>query len=515
MAWLPTSNVPLQFFYNGVPASGYVLKFYEAGTSSNIAVSTSSAGTPTVSTVALNSDGFPEVSGNTVVIFVDQDYKVALYPSAAAASSDTGAVWTIDNIDLSDFAGLPALITAIANLTPNDGTFIVGDGTTWVAETGNTARTSLGLGTTNSPQFTNVTLTGTTTGAVLLGNASGGVTSLDVSLKGGLVVGDGTAAPQVLSVGPNGQVPIADSGEALGIRWGNQAAVTLPIVLRTSNTQMAQTDSGKYFKITSGTFTQTFAACATLGADWYMTYQNAGSGLVTIDPNGSETVDGLASFVMYPGETRIFQCDGTELRSIVLNSFDYTFTTSGTFTTPPGYRAIGGLVNAGGGGGSSSVGGGGGGALDFEKASSEFGSTETITVGAGGASGADGGNSSVGSLVTAYGGSGGAASTKGGNGGGALANGGPANTSYAGGSGDNGSVAATAGAYGGGGGAYTTDTTGASSMWGGGGGGATGGTSLYAGDGGGTGTNGTAPSGGGGTGTTTGARGEVRLWGVV
>ena len=35
----------------------------------------------------------------------------------------------------------------IAELTPTDGNFIVGDGATWVAESGATARTSIGLGT--------------------------------------------------------------------------------------------------------------------------------------------------------------------------------------------------------------------------------------------------------------------------------------------------------------------------------------------------------------------------------
>ena len=40
--------------------------------------------------------------------------------------------------------------------TPTDGNVIVGDGSTWVAESGATARTSLGLGTTDSPQFTAV-----------------------------------------------------------------------------------------------------------------------------------------------------------------------------------------------------------------------------------------------------------------------------------------------------------------------------------------------------------------------
>ena len=44
----------------------------------------------------------------------------------------------------------------ISGLAVTDGNFIVGDGTTWVVESGNTARTSLGVGTGDSPQFTAV-----------------------------------------------------------------------------------------------------------------------------------------------------------------------------------------------------------------------------------------------------------------------------------------------------------------------------------------------------------------------
>jgi len=48
----------------------------------------------------------------------------------------------------------------IAGLTPTDGNFIVGNGTNFVAESGNTARTSLGLGTSDDVQFDDLTLTG-------------------------------------------------------------------------------------------------------------------------------------------------------------------------------------------------------------------------------------------------------------------------------------------------------------------------------------------------------------------
>ena len=60
-----------------------------------------------------------------------------------------------------DVQAYDADLTAIAALTPTDGNIIVGDGSTWVAESDNTARTSLGLGTTDSPTFTSLVLTTT------------------------------------------------------------------------------------------------------------------------------------------------------------------------------------------------------------------------------------------------------------------------------------------------------------------------------------------------------------------
>lgn len=55
---------------------------------------------------------------------------------------------------------LTSSLIAISSLATTDGNIIVGNGTTWIAESGNTARTSLGLGATDSPQFTNELLTG-------------------------------------------------------------------------------------------------------------------------------------------------------------------------------------------------------------------------------------------------------------------------------------------------------------------------------------------------------------------
>ena len=62
---------------------------------------------------------------------------------------------SVQNIKLKD-AGLKAL----AELSTGDGKIIVGNGTTWVAESGATARTSLGLGLTDNVQFKDVSSDG-------------------------------------------------------------------------------------------------------------------------------------------------------------------------------------------------------------------------------------------------------------------------------------------------------------------------------------------------------------------
>jgi hypothetical protein len=61
-----------------------------------------------------------------------------------ATGGGSGAA-VVDVTSLFDFQPLSAALTAIASLSVTDGNIIVGDGSTWVAESGATARTSLGL----------------------------------------------------------------------------------------------------------------------------------------------------------------------------------------------------------------------------------------------------------------------------------------------------------------------------------------------------------------------------------
>lgn len=317
--------------------------------------------------------------------------------------------------------------------------------------------------------------------------------------------------------------------------WASLAGGTPAITrsARTSNIALAASDSGKLIDITSGTFTQTFDAAATLRDGWFCYLRNSGTGDITLDPNGSETIDGLTSYVMYPGECRLVQCDGTALRTVVLNAFYKTFDASGTFTKPPGYSMFECLLWGGGGGGTSSGrGGGGGGACVFSSIpSTKIASTTTVTIAATAPVGTDGSASTF-AGVSAYGG--GRGTQAGGGGGGAMGGGsasvGGAPSTQVGFGGVSGTTGAAGsnniygGASGGGWDGNATGFSGGSAIYGGGGGGgwgssgALGGTSAVGGNGGAGGQPGVAPGGGGGGHPTTpgiGARGELRIVGVI
>lgn len=348
------------------------------------------------------------------------------------------------------------------------------------------------------------------------------------------------------------------------LNWAASPAL-VPRSARTSNTILAAADAGYLIDYTSGTFTQTFTAAPTLGSGWYAYLRNAGTGDITIPSS-----DGVTNWIMYPGECRLFQCDGTNFNSIVITPFSRVFTSTETFTRPPGYGYFGGLLWAGGGAGGKggagfqTAGGGGGACVPFTFTAAQIGTSQTITIAAGGTAtavngdGGAGGNSTIGSLVTAYGGGGGggnaAADRAGGGGGGALsagatgtASGGlgghPAqvaavanlgsNQGFGGAQGGQATANNNNSAWGGAGGSGNAAVTGGNSVYGGAGGGGVSsgdaliaaGTSVFGGNGGAAGvavdgTVGSVPAGGGGathTGSTSGAGGAGKciIWGIV
>ena len=168
-----------------------------------------------------------------------------------------------------------AELDAIANLTPTDGNVIVGDGSTWVAESGATARTSLGLGTGDSPTFTDVT----TTGNVELGHATD--TTLARSAAGRVTI-EGNEVPA-----PGSQA----QGDVLyhdGTTWARLAAGTAAYALTMNSGATAPEWTVAGGLIAVQTFTSSGTYTATSGAR-YVHVEIVGGGGGGGDPTAGGT----------------------------------------------------------------------------------------------------------------------------------------------------------------------------------------------------------------------------------
>lgn len=216
---------------------------------------------------------------------------------------------------------------------------------------------------------------------------------------------------------PAGNVPQVLKTQSNVASWGG---IPLPRTTRTANALLTAADGGTLVAITSGTFTQTFDACANLRNGWMLMLHNQGTGDITLTPNGAELIDGLASYVMYPGESRLFTCDGLTLTSNVLQPFNKKYIASGTFVRPPGYSYFDGIATSAGASGSALLSqnntpvlsGAGGGSFPFQIAFQQLAASTAITVGVGGASvsstgantlGNPGGDTSIGALIVVKG----------------------------------------------------------------------------------------------------------------
>jgi hypothetical protein len=97
------------------------------------------------------------------------------------------------------------------------------------------------------------------------------------------------------------------------------AKLAITRIARTSNTIITSANNSNLIDITSGTFTQTFDPAATLGNGFFVYLKNSGTGIVTLDPNASETINGAANFALNPGAQVVIQSDGTNLYTVIDN----------------------------------------------------------------------------------------------------------------------------------------------------------------------------------------------------
>ena len=87
------------------------------------------------------------------------------------------------------------------------------------------------------------------------------------------------------------------------------------VVTRSSNTVLGIGDFG-ITVLCNGTFVQTLDAAATLGDGWWARVRNDGNGIITLDPNGTETIDGVTTLSLLPRQSGIIVCNGSGFKTI-------------------------------------------------------------------------------------------------------------------------------------------------------------------------------------------------------
>jgi len=132
---------------------------------------------------------------------------------------------------------------------------------------------------------------------------SGLTTALSAAQGGTGLAGGGSTAGLVLTADGAGGFALSSSSPSVA-RSAKTSAYTI-----------VAGDKGTLIEVTSGTFTLSLTAAATLGSGWCCYVSNIGSGLITIDPNSTETItvngEALSTWVQWTNEIGILQCDGT------------------------------------------------------------------------------------------------------------------------------------------------------------------------------------------------------------
>jgi len=126
--------------------------------------------------------------------------------------------------------------------------------------------------------------------------------------------GTGALVMNIISIIGSGTIAswtISQSGGGVGL------INTLVRSARTGNTILSGADRQTQIDITSGTFSQTFTAAATLGSGWFCYIRNNGTGVITLDPDGAELIDSAATVTLAPGFRAIVLCTGTEFFTMI------------------------------------------------------------------------------------------------------------------------------------------------------------------------------------------------------
>lgn len=113
------------------------------------------------------------------------------------------------------------------------------------------------------------------------------------------------------------------------VAQGSLLSTNAPTTEFNANYTLGVADRASNFVWTGASGTLTLLAVATATNGYYVLVRNGGSGQLTLDPTGSETINGTATLVLQPGDSVIVVCSGAAWYTIgygqdAVFAFDYT-----------------------------------------------------------------------------------------------------------------------------------------------------------------------------------------------
>src|SRR3990167_1646809 len=107
----------------------------------------------------------------------------------------------------------------------------------------------------------------------------------------------------------------ADGNPTAAAPRATQKILVHAVLTKTATYAVVVADNGKLIDCTSGTFDVDLPAAATAGVGFILVVRNSGTGVVTLDPDSSELIDGVAGLALRPGDQALVTSDGSAWKS--------------------------------------------------------------------------------------------------------------------------------------------------------------------------------------------------------
>jgi hypothetical protein len=105
---------------------------------------------------------------------------------------------------------------------------------------------------------------------------------------------------------------------------GTELNTATQVYLVSSDYAMTANDRSSFYVWNGGTGFITLPSSSSVGAEWYAIIKNDGTGILTINPSGADTIDGQPNFQLQIGESFVVVTNGS-------NFYSYAYGRSATF----------------------------------------------------------------------------------------------------------------------------------------------------------------------------------------